>query len=131
MGDKFNYKSDAKQLVSFENMPIRLSDIDGCYDHYGKAMLYFEIKRKYVALTTGQRILLERSVKNAYHNGVWSIAIIGEHEEYNRDCDIDMASCIVREYKINDRDWRQPKKAITVGKMTETILQKIDSGEFK
>ena len=131
MGDKFSFKSDAKQLISFENMPVRLSDIDACYDHFGKALLFYEVKRKHVSLTTGQRILLERFVRNAYHNNVWSIAIVAEHEEFDRDRDIDLASCIVREYKINDRNWVHPKKEITVGKITETIIQRIDDGTFK
>lgn len=127
----YQHKERAKQLLLYEGMQymnITPTDIDGCIEYHNKAWFFYEIKEKGTPIKMGQRIALERLVKDTSTAGKYSIAIIAEHEEYDTEKPVYLKDCVVRELKIGNEKWRPPNKPMTVKEITDLCIDLIDKG---
>jgi hypothetical protein len=94
-------------------------DIDGFEDFGERLFVLMEAKLKRVPLRGGQRLAFQRKVDNV-SDKVHSLGIVCEH--VNREGDIDMAACMVREYRWL-RQWRTPPKPVTVRQLIDATLK--------
>ena len=118
----------AKQINSFDGLQygnITPTDLDGCIEYHNKAYIFIEIKYGDTQLPFGQRLALERLVKDT-GLAKKSIAIIAQHNIKNTDHQIIVKDCIVRElYLWNEKKWRPPNRDMTVKELADTFITKI------
>ena len=111
-------KPRARQLVSFEGMELgeRMwpTDFDAVIDWKGRAWLLFEVKHGSKAMPFGQRLALERFVRDAWAAGKRAVALVVEHRVDDPLEDVRLADCTVREmFAGGEFRWRPPKMAVT------------------
>lgn len=99
------------------------TDIDGMFELNDKVWVIYEVKNKGTMMNTGQRLLMERFVKDMYNAGKTAYAIYCWHEP---DVDkIYLADCEVISYRFNDHPkWAVPRQKYTVKEMTDEIIGK-------
>ena len=120
--------ADGKQIVSFEGLVYgnkSPTDIDGVFEYDNKAWIVYEVKRKGVQIRYGQKLALERMINDLSATGKYCIAVIAEHEVYDKSKPIPLLNCRVREYKLNNKPWRQPEFEHTGKEVTDGIIRKI------
>jgi hypothetical protein len=100
---------------------ITPTDIDALIDYKNRAYILIEVKYGKAKLPFGQKLALERLVKDT-ENIKKSIAIVAEHYIHNTDQQIDISICNVREYFYKGQ-WRSPKDKITVKEAIDKFLK--------
>ena len=86
----------ARQINNFKNMrygKITPTDMDGLIEYHNKAYVFIEVKYGDKDLPFGQRLALERLVKDTSSKDKQSIAIVCEHQVDNTENQIDVADC--------------------------------------
>lgn len=107
----------AKQLISFEDMDLgpRLwpTDIDAAIEWKDRAWLLFEVKHGDKAVPMGQRLALERFVRDVWRGGKRAVAAVVEHYVADPKKDVRLADCLVREVFVGGEfRWRRTKTAM-------------------
>lgn len=117
----------ARQLVSFEGMELgpRMwpTDFDAVIDWRGRAWLLFEVKHGDKAVPLGQRIALERFVRDMWAAGKPAVAAVVEHYVADPRHDVFLADCTVREVLVGgEAGWRAPRRDITAGELARAYI---------
>lgn len=124
------HRKRAQQIIDFcgihyEN--ITPTDIDGVIEYKDKAYVYLEYKYGKKEMPYGQRLFLERAVKDNAKAGKLAIAIVAEHKIANPENDIPAESCMVREiFYSQEMNWRKPKGLFTVKQLIDAFIDLID-----
>lgn len=113
-----------RQLVDFNGTcnlgKIHPTDIDAMLELHDKGYLFYEVKYETIEVPRGQRIALERLVKDTSANGKSCVAIIVQHYVEDTNEPVNLASCVVREiYTSTSRKWREPSEWMTAKQYTE------------
>jgi beta-xylosidase len=110
---------DRKQQINdfsglrYEN--ITPTDIDGLIEYKDKAYVFLEIKYGDAKLPYGQRLAIERLIKDVSKTGKSAIAIVAQHDVFNTKDSVPVAECEVREvYLFTQKQWRKTKKIVNV-----------------
>jgi len=123
----YNHKAMGKQLLCFDGIDyggnITPMDIDGLIEWHDQKRVLLEIKLQGVKVLTGERVALERMVKDFARVGKESIAIIADHKVFQTYKDVYVRDCIVREiYHSREQVWRPTKRMMTVGTLLDSFL---------
>jgi len=121
----------AKQLISFEGIEYgeRLwpTDIDALIEWHDKAWLIFEVKIWDKDVPYGQKLALERFVKDASRAGKEAIAVVVEHHLTNPDEDVTLADCTVREIFVSgEHRWRPTSEPMTAQELADSYITYIE-----
>ena len=115
-----------RQILRFNNLTygtITPTDLDGVIEYKNRAYVFFEIKYRGAQVKYGQKLALERLVKDSAANDKKSVAIIADH--YVDDCatDVDAADCKVREiFLFESPQWRATLIELRLGDFIELFL---------
>ena len=117
----------ARQLVSFEGMELgeRMwpTDIDAVIELRGRAWVVFEVKHGRKQVPRGQRLALERFVRDAFKAGKLAVAAVVEHWVDDPSEDVRLADCNVREVFVGgERAWRSPNRRLTARELTDAYI---------
>lgn len=122
----------AKQINSFHNLQVGklgATDIDALIEYKDKGYIFIEIKYKDKQMPLGQRIALERLVKDTGSNKL-SIALVCEHWEADTEKFVDVGNCFIREvYTSTKKTWRPTKTVMTVKQLYEIFRNQLEKGE--
>lgn len=121
----------AKQLISFEGIEygerIWPTDFDALIEWHDKAWLIFEVKIWDKDVPYGQKLALERFVKDAGHAGKDAIAAVVEHNLTNPDDDVTLADCTVREVFVSgEYQWRPTSKPMTAQELADSYITYVE-----
>ena len=124
-------RSRAKQLISFEGMEfgerIWPTDFDALIDWRNKAWLVFEVKVYDKDVPYGQKLALERFVKDACKAGKRAVAVVVEHTVLDPNQDVTLVDCMVREVFVSGENrWRPPNRAMTAQEFADTYISYIE-----
>ena len=121
----------AQQINDFHGVRfgnITPTDIDGLIEYHNKAWIIFEIKYKDAQLPYGQRLALERMVKDFTTAGKKAMALVVEHFIDDTSEQVDAAECFVREVFHSDNlTWQPPKYKIKLAAMTAAFFNYIET----
>lgn len=112
----------AAQLRDFSGLrygTITPTDIDAVLDFGNRLFVFIEAKLTGADMPRGQRLALERLTDRHPQNRQQAIGIVCEHA--NRDGVIDLARCVVTEYRWQGA-WRAPERRLTVRQAVDAIL---------
>ena len=116
----------AKQLLLFEGVSsdgLGMTDIDGLIEYKDRALIFYEIKGSGKAVPMGQRLALQRLVKDADRAGKLAIAVVAEHGVEDAEKPVFVKDCKVREiYYGKEKAWRKPRKQLTAGEITDIVI---------
>lgn len=116
-----NYIQQIKDFSGLKWGNIYPTDIDGFFEMDNKIFVFIELKFKGVPLQGGQGLAFERLV-DMFPKEKNAIFIIARHDEPSEK-DIDAASCKVMRYRFQ-REWKEPKKNITVKELCDKFIKK-------
>lgn len=89
---------------------ITPTDLDGVIEYRNKAYVFFEIKYGGAESFPGQRLCLERLVRDTAKSGKHAVALILEHNIHDTSQSVPAAECAVREiYYKSENGWIPPK----------------------
>ena len=132
---KILHPDRARQINDFSGLlygKITPTDLDGVIEYHGKAYVFLEIKYDNTELPLGQKIAIERLVKDTSNGGKKSIAIIAEHNVFNTKENIPVAECDVRQvYLYCEKRWREPKTQINVKQCIDGFIKHVDKKNNK
>ena len=116
-----------KQLVLFDDLyydsNVAPMDIDGMIEYHNRKRVFVEVKLKNTLVPYGERIAMERLVNDCALAGKEGIAIVADHNVFDKGQDIYMSECLVREiYHSKERKWRPPKRMMTVKTLVDAFL---------
>ena len=115
-----------RQILMFNNLvygTITPTDLDGVIEYRNKAYVFFEIKYRGAEVKHGQKLALERLVKDSAANDKMSVAIIADHFVDNCEEDVDASLCTVREIYLCDKpQWRQTQSTMMLGEFIHLFL---------
>lgn len=117
----------ASQLRDFSGLcfdKITPSDLDAVIDFGGKAFVMIELKVAGLTLPLGQRILLERLTDKLNTHETKALALVAEHKTPASQS-IDVASCLVTEYRNDSRIWIAIIERVTVHTAINTFLKRV------
>lgn len=118
-----------KQILSFENLQngkMHPTDVDGLIEYKNIGYIFFELKYNGKALPLGQRIALERIVKDLSKNKN-SVALVCDHYVADTNKPVDVASARVREvYYSNQLYWRAPYQPMTAKQCTNQFINYLE-----
>ena len=117
----------AKQIISFEGMDLgpRLwpTDFDAAIEWKDRAWLLFEVKHGDKAVPLGQRLALERFVRDVWRAGKDAVAVVVEHHVGDPSQDVRLADCTVREvYVGGEFRWRRTRRRMTARELTDAYI---------
>ena len=122
----YQNENRGRQLLRFDGFQygnITPTDIDGHIDYRDHVAVFFEAKLKGKDVPRGQRIALERLVKDAGCAHKHGIAVIMEHDVSDCTKDIWAVDCRVREiYTTENMAWRPPKWPIKAKEMADAYI---------
>ena len=121
---KINNPKRKQQILSFEDLRfgnITPTDIDGVIEYKNKKYIFFEVKYGKAKLPSGQKLAIERLVKDINENKK-AIAIILEHNIHNPNNVVNVSTCLVREL-YNGKIWRPPKYNIKLKELINKFIQ--------
>lgn len=113
----YEHPNRGKQLLRFDGMrfldSITPTDIDALIEVRNQIVVFFEAKLKDKEVPFGQKLALERLVRNAGRAGKHAIAIIGEHNVTDPSEDVFLKDLLVREvFTTEQMQWRPPKRKL-------------------
>lgn len=122
----------AQQVNSFESLQVGklgATDIDAMIEYKDKGYLFIEIKYLDKQVPLGQRIALERLVKDTGNNKL-SIALVCEHWESDTEKFVDVGNCFIREiFTSTEMKWRPTKTVMTVRELYDLFRKQLEKGE--
>ena len=98
------YPDRIKQTCNFTGLvygKITPTDIDGCIEYKNKAYVFIEVKTGAKEPPFGQKLALERLVRDTAGKNKTSVAIIVEHDKLDCKDDIMVADCLVRSFYLS------------------------------
>lgn len=117
----------AKQIIVFEGISsdgIEATDIDGLIEYRNKGYLIYEVKYRDARMPFGQRLALERMVKDYTKSGKEAIAMVVEHNVEDVDKPILIRNCVVREiYCSGEKRWSTPNETMTAKQLTDIFIR--------
>lgn len=121
----------AKQLVDFGGIEfgerIWPTDFDALIEWHDKAWLLFEVKMYDVDVPSGQRLAMERFVKDVRKAGKLALAAVVQHCVTNPNESVTLAKCRVREiYMGGSHAWRPPKKPMNAQEIASEFIEYVD-----
>lgn len=125
MRGEIQCKERARQIRDFTGLrfgTITPTDIDGFIEFRDRLFVWIEAKLEGEALPAGQRLALERNCDAVQESGRMAVVLVVEHDTAATE-DIDFASCIVREYRLNG-EWHTPIRLIRCRQAIEILLDK-------
>ena len=117
----------AKQLIRFDGMELGPrtwpTDFDAVIEWHGKAWLLFEAKYMDAPMPKGQRLALERFVRDAWAAGKAAVAAVVEHDVRDTRNDVYLAECMVREVFVGGEfHWRATDRPMTAKELMEAYI---------
>jgi hypothetical protein len=100
--------------------------MDGAIEYKNKAYVFFEVKYLNKEIPLGQRLFLERLVKDVCRNGKRAIAIILEHSIRDENESVPVSQCIVREF-FYEGVWRKTQKKHDAFELVSRFFADIDN----
>jgi len=128
MRGKIRFPERKQQINDFSNIiygKITPTDIDGLIEYKNKAYIFFEIKYNNTPICFGQKLALERLVKDLSIKKD-TIAIIADHYVSDTNSSVKVEECIVREIFGKKGIWECPKYK-TVKETIDNFIKYIDS----
>ncbi len=117
MTGTFDNVARARQLVVFDGMKMRgiaPTDVDAVVEYKDAAWMVFEVKRRGKPVPTGQRVAMERFVRDMWRVGKAAFAAVVENDVDDPREDVDLAKCEVRAvYMGGEFEWRRPRRKMT------------------
>ena len=118
-----------RQAFIFEDVSsdgIGMTDVDGLIEYKDRAYVFLEMKYREKDVPIGQKLALERLVKDSEKAGKLAIAIVAEHEVYDCNEPVFVKNCVVREvYYSKEKVWRPPKHIVTVQEMVDAFIRTV------
>jgi len=124
---EIHHRERAKQIRDFSGLlygKITPTDIDGLIEYHNKGYVLIETKLRDTELDFGQKLALERMTDDLTRSGKQTICIIAEHDIDDPTKDINVASTIVREYRLRNK-WNKPNNSHTTKSMIDWFINKI------
>lgn len=122
----------ARQLIRFDGMSLMrkcFTDFDAVMEWNDRAWLVFEVKWTKKDVPTGQRLALERFVRDASKAGKYACAAVVEHAVRNPMRDVYLKNCKVRSvYCTGELEWRPTKNPVTALELMEEFTQYVGGG---
>ena len=121
-----------QQIIDFGGLRfgnITPTDIDGMIEYHGKAYAILEFKYGDAALPYGQRLCLERMVRDFGKTGKHAIAVVAEHSVHDTNESIPAAQSRVRELYstgMNELFWRPPAREMTALDLLVRFFEQAD-----
>lgn len=124
----YEHPSRGKQLLRFDGMrfldSITPTDIDALIEVRNQIVVFFEAKLKDKEVPFGQKLALERLVRNAGRAGKHAIAIIGEHNVTDPSEDVFLKDLLVREvFTTEQMQWRPPKRKLYAKEAADVYIR--------
>jgi len=123
----------AKQLIDFGGIEfgerIWPTDFDALIEWHDKAWLLFEVKMYDVDVPTGQRLAIERFVKDTSMAGKRSMAVVVQHSILDPNETVTLAKCRVREIYVGGQNvWRPTIRPMTALEIANEFLEFVENG---
>ena len=121
---KIRHKKRAKQIIDFKGLidgKMMPTDIDAVIEYKNKAYVFIEVKHIEAKLPFGQKLALERLVKDTEKAGKKSIAFVVVHET-KADEDVDLGECNIRRYFFEGQ-WVFPETNINIRDAVNKFLK--------
>jgi len=116
-----------RQPLIFKGMKrgkLQPTDIDAMFEFQDRAYVFFEVKHLDKDVPFGQRMALERMVKDARKVGKVAVAMVVSHSVDDPREPVDLAECIVREiYYSNSPGWWKATRPIKAGEALESFTK--------
>ena len=124
----YEHPNRGKQLLRFDGMrfldTITPTDIDGLIEVRNQIFIFFEAKLQDKEVPDGQRLALERLVKDAGMAGKHAIAIVGEHNITDPSEDVFLKDLLVREvFTTETMRWRPPKRRLYAKEAADVYIK--------
>ena len=121
----------AKQLIDFGGIEFgeRLwpTDFDAVIEWKDRAWLLFEVKMYDVDVPSGQRLAIERFVRDVHKAGKHAMAVVVQHGVTDPDETVTLAKCRVREvYASGEFRWRPPNRPMDAQQMAQEYIAYIE-----
>lgn len=121
----------AKQLVSFEGIEFgeRLwpTDFDALIEWRDKAWLVFEVKLWDKDVPYGQKLALERFVRDVRKAGKHAVAAVVQHHVEDPEVDVRLSDCEVREVFVSGQErWRPPDRPMTAQELADGYIRFVE-----
>lgn len=125
MSERIVFGRRIKQVIDFSGLQfgsIMPTDIDGCIDWHGRALVLMEYKYRDTPLPYGQQIALTRMIDMAEATGKRAVLMVCEHEQADPEKNVEAADARVREIYHRGK-WYEIGYKPTVREMTERFLK--------
>lgn len=126
----FEHTERAKQLIRFDGMNMDkrcFTDFDAVLEWRDLGWLVLEVKYGNKEVPTGQRIALERFVKDASSCGKYAVAAVVEHNVSDPRDDVFLRECLVRSiYATYEYRWRPPKRYMNAHNLMREFVSYVD-----
>ena len=123
-------KERKQQINDFRHLrfgSITPTDLDGVIEYRDKAYIFFELKYLDADLPDGQRLCLERLVKDVIKSGKKAIALVLGHEIHDTSQSIPVAECKVRELYSNPKEgWVKPNLDCDAQYLIKAFIEYVD-----
>lgn len=124
----YEHPNRGKQLLRFDGMrfldSITPTDIDALIEVRNQIVVFFEAKLKDKEVPFGQKLAIERLVRNAGRAGKHAIAIIGEHNVTDPSEDVFLKDLLVREvFTTEQMQWRPPKRKLYAKEAADVYIR--------
>lgn len=127
----YEHEDRARQLIRFDDMHIGnrgFTDIDAIMEWRDRAWLIFEVKCVGKDVPVGQRLALERFVRDASACGKYAVAAIVEHNIGDPSRDVYLRDCLVKSLFVTyEYRWRPPKRFMTAHELMRSVIGLVDS----
>jgi hypothetical protein len=127
---KIRHVERAQQINDFSGLrygTITPTDLDGVIELHDKGYIIHEVKYRNAEVPYGQRLCLQRMVKDFVKAGKKAIAIIVEHYVDDTSEPVDNAECNVREIfttnKEGEWEWRPTKTPFKLKQLTDAFIE--------
>jgi hypothetical protein len=128
MRGEINNVKRKQQIINFSGLlygKITPTDLDGLIEYKNIGYIFIEIKYSNTELPFGQKLAIERLVKDTNINKK-SIGIIAEHYITDTSNQINASDCVVRKIFDWKNQWRMPKYK-NLKKTIDNFIKYIDS----
>lgn len=106
------------------------TDFDAVLEWDDRAWLIFEVKHGAKQVPLGQRLALERQVKDGWKAGKFAVAAVVEHYVDDPREPVYLRECFVRNiYASSEWKWRPPKHPMMARQLLNAFINYVDAGQ--
>jgi len=120
----------ASQIIDFKGVHHRgasFTDIDALLEYRDRAYVIVEVKYGDKEMPDGQKLAIERMVRDFGKQGKSALAVLAEHHEIDIQKSIYLSDCDVRSiYTSGEQKWRKPNTNYTVKQIVDEYLAWVD-----